>query len=438
MARRRQTQELHLGMNGQRVGSLVSRPDGNLRFTYDPGWLESENATPVSLMLPLSPTPYQGEVVANYFDNLLPDSETIRMRMQVTLDAASTQPFDLLARAGADCVGALQLQPTPELRDVKRIDSTEVSEDEIADILKNYRTNPLGIVPRRDDFRISLAGAQEKTAMLWHEGRWHRPHGTTPTTHIFKLPIGALPDIDLSDSVENEWLCLALARELGLPTPAARIETFAGVKALVVERFDRQRSSDGSWIIRLPQEDFCQALGVPPARKYEVDGGPGIADGMNLLQQSIDPQKDRSTFMRTVIFYWMLAAIDGHAKNFSLFLHPGGRCSLTPIYDVISAYPLIETRELEAQKITLAMAALGKNRHYRWHQIQARHWRSTAERCRFPERELARIVEELLEETEPAVERARGSLPSGFPERVAEPILGGVLGRLERLAAEFG
>ena len=358
--------------------------------------------------------------------------------MQTALDARSTEPFDLLARAGADCVGALQLQDTPEMHDVKCIDAAQVSDDEIADILKNYRSSPLGMVPRKDDFRISLAGAQEKTAMLWHNNAWHRPHGTTPTTHIFKLPIGALPDVDLSDSVENEWLCLQLAREIGLPTPTACIETFADVKALVVERFDRQLSKDGSWIIRLPQEDFCQALGVPPARKYEDDGGPGIVQSMELLQQAIDPLQDRRTLMRAVILYWMLAAIDGHAKNFSIFLHPGGRCSLAPLYDIISAYPLVKTGELPANKLTMAMAVSGKSRHYKWHQIQARHWVSTAERCRFPKKEIRKIVEEYVEEVGGAVERVRGALPSGFPETVAAPILDGVLERREMLGREPG
>lgn len=438
MARKRQNEELFLAMNGNLVARLQSGPGGELRLTYEPTWLESDHATPISLMLPLSPAPYKGDVVANYFDNLLPDNENIRKRMQTTLDARSTEPFDLLARAGADCVGALQLQSAPEMRDVKHIDATQVSDDEIAHILKNYRSSPLGMVPRKDDFRISLAGAQEKTAMLWHNNAWHRPHGTTPTTHIFKLPIGALPDVDLSDSVENEWVCLQLAREIGLPTPTARIETFADVKALVVERFDRQWSKDGSWIIRLPQEDFCQALGVPPARKYEVDGGPGIVQSMELLQQAIDPLQDRTTFMRAIILHWMLAAIDGHAKNFSIFLHPGGRCSLTPLYDIISAYPLVETRELAAQELKMAMAVSGKNRHYKWHQIQARHWVSTAERCRFPQKQLRNIVEEYVADVGEAVKRVRGALPSGFPGTVAGPILDGVLECREKLREGLG
>lgn len=433
MGRKRQSEELFIAMNGNLVARLQSGPGGELQLTYEPSWLKSNDATPISLMLPLSASPYKGAVVANYFDNLLPDDETIRKRMQTTLDARSTEPFDLLARAGADCVGAVQLQSKREMLDVKRIDAVPVSDDEIADILKNYRSSPLGMVPKKDDFRISLAGAQEKTAMLWHNNAWHRPHGTTPTTHIFKLPIGALPEFDLSDSVENEWLCLQLAREIGLPAPVARIETFADVKVLVVERFDRQWSKDGSWIIRLPQEDFCQAMGVPPALKYEDHGGPGIVQSMELLQQAIDPLRDRTTFMRAVVLYWMLAAIDGHAKNFSIFLHPGGRCSLTPLYDIISAYPLVETRELAAQKLTLAMAVSGKNRHYKWHQIQARHWVSTAQRCRFPQKEIQKIVEEYLDNVGGAVERVRGALPSGFPEMVSGPILDGVLGRRERL-----
>ena len=129
-----------------------------------------------------------------------------------------------------------------------------------------------------EDFRISVAGAQEKTALLWHEGRWLKPRGTTPTTHLLKTQMGTLPNgLDLSLSVENEYYCLKLMGAFGLPVNAAEIQTFGRTKALVVERFDRRWTRDKR-LLRLPQEDCCQALSVPPTRKYQSDGGPGIAD----------------------------------------------------------------------------------------------------------------------------------------------------------------
>ena len=130
------------------------------------------------------------------------------------------------------------------------------------------------------DFRISIAGAQEKTALLYYQKKWCRPLGMTPTSHIFKLPIGFIQhqNMDLSDSCENEYLCLEIARAFGLPVANTRIENFLDVKVLIVERFDRQWSSDKTWLMRLPQEDLCQALGYSPNLKYEADGGPGIAE----------------------------------------------------------------------------------------------------------------------------------------------------------------
>ena len=151
---------------------------------------------------------------------------------------------------------------------------------------------PLGQEESGDDdaFRISLAGAQEKTALLWHKGAWHRPTGATPTTHILKLPIGVSPQgIDLSTSVENEWLCAQIVREYGIPVAPCRIETFGERKTLVVERFDRQLAADGAWWLRLPQEDFCQSTATPPALKYENDGGPGIRTKASSRRSSACP-----------------------------------------------------------------------------------------------------------------------------------------------------
>jgi len=415
-------------MNGRAVGVLHSAPDGVLSFRYGRDWLDERSATPISLRLPLSPDPYVGEVVANYFDNLLPDSEEIRRRMQRTLETASTQPFDLLARAGVDCVGALQLLESPEMPDVRRIVATKVSEAEIANILRDHRRRPLGMSPEEDDFRISIAGAQEKTAFLWYREAWHRPSGSTPTTHIFKLPIGVIDaqGIDLRSSVENEWLCLRIAARFGLPVPKAEIETFEEITVLVVERFDRQWSDDGTWLIRLPQEDLCQAVGAPPAKEYESLGGPGIVDVMELLLQSLRPHEDRRTFLEACIVYWLLAAIDGHAKNFSILLQAGGRCMLAPLYDVLSAYPMVATRQIDAQRLKLAMAVTGKSRHYRWQEIETRHWLTTAAKCRFPVAEAEAMIAGCLGRIDAVVAEIQRSLPADFPAQVADPVLEGL------------
>lgn len=421
-------------MNGSEVGCLERVANGVLRFQYAEPWLAAPSSPPISLSMPLSPDPYSGERVWNFFDNLLPDNDEIRRRMQRVLGAESTRPFDLLASAGRDCVGALQLWDGPEIPDVRRIEATPVSDGEIARRLRGYRARPLGMTRADGDFRISIAGAQEKTALLRLRDRWHVPGGATPTTHIFKLPIGpAASGIDLSDSVENEWLCLKVADAFGLPVPGAEIREFDGLRVLVVERFDRRWSRDGSWLIRLPQEDACQSLGISPRSKYEADGGPGVAAILELLLQSQEPLEDRRTFFRALVVYWMLAAIDGHAKNFSVFLHAAGRCRLTPLYDVLSAHPIVARGELHARGLKMAMAAVGENRHYRRDEIHGRHWSSTARAARYSRDEARQVLEECAGRAPGVVDRVASTLPAGFPAAVAEPILEGVGQAAQRL-----
>src|SRR5690606_36563494 len=172
-----------------------------------------------------------------------------------------------------------------------------LTEEDIERLLNGLARAPLGLEPD-DAFRISVAGAQEKTALLWHEGRWWKPHGATPTTHLFKPPIGKLPGgYDLSDSVENEFYCLKLCAAFGLPVASAEMHAFGGTKALVIERFDRRWATDGR-LLRLPQEDFCQALGVPPSLKYQSEGGPGLADILTLLRGSETPAEDQKIVLK--------------------------------------------------------------------------------------------------------------------------------------------
>ena len=430
MGRKRQSKALNILMNGQSVGQLT-KSLGVLTFKYERDWLASSTAVPLSLSIPLSSGEYRGDTIYRFFDNLLPDGTKIRERMQTRLKAESNDAFDLLAEAGADCVGAIQLVKALPAPSVKEIQAQPVSDRKIAEILKSYKQQPLGMTPEEDEFRISLAGQQEKSAFLWHEDKWKRPIGSTPTSHIFKLPIGQIEQqgIDLRDSVENEWLCLKIAKEFGLRVPDATIGAFEGLKVLIVERFDRQWSADGSWLIRLPQEDLCQALDYSPGQKYESDGGPGISKIMEVLLQSTNSFDDRAQFMRSQIFFWILAAPDGHAKNFSIFLAPGGRFKLTPFYDIISAYPLLDKGEIQPQKLRLTMAALGANKHYRWRNVLQRHWISTAVHCGFPKEEIEKIMREFATQAEEWTANVRRKIPHDFPKEIAESILQGVLNK---------
>jgi serine/threonine-protein kinase HipA len=445
MGRRSHRQTLTLWANGEHVGRWTITARGDMELQYDADWLASPLGRPISLSLPfnLNNELLKGDPVAHYFEGLLPDSDAIRKRIAVRFKTGSTEAFDLLAAIGRDCVGALQLLPDGEVpAGADRIDGVVMDEEAIErHLLEVVTPNRFaGAMDPDDDFRVSLAGAQEKDAFLWWDGQWMKPRGATPTTHIFKLPLGMVGgrQADFSTSVDNEWLCLRLLGAYGLPAAQARITTFGKQRVLVVERFDRVVSRDGSRLFRLMQEDFCQATGTSPLVKYENEGGPGLAQLFNLVKQSLDAERDLRTLMASQILFWMLRAPDGHAKNFSIQLQAGmaGRFRLTPMYDVMSAYPVIGAgpNQWAAQDLKLAMALLGKNRHYHMHHIQRRHFNSTARKVGYGENAES-LLQELVARTPEVVAQVHAELPPGFSQEVADKVLGGLLSAARALEA---
>ena len=439
MGRRSHSRTLSVWTNGQRVGTWTIPTRGDTEFIYDSEWMSSPGGRPLSLSLPYTgEQALKGERVRNFFDNLLPDSEPIRKRLATRFKTATTEAFDLLQAVGRDCVGAVQLLgENEEPTDVTRIAGTPMSEEEVERLLiQTTSTGPLSKLDDDDNLRISLAGAQEKTALLWHDGAWMRPHGSTPTTHILKLPLGLVGHrkADFSTSVENEWLCMNLLAEYGLPVATTALLRFGSQKALGVERFDRQLHSSGTWLMRLPQEDFCQVKGVPSHLKYESDGGPGLADLASVLSGSVQAEQDLATLLKTQVLFWMLAAPDGHAKNFSIRVLPQGRYSLTPLYDVMSIWPVEGNgaSQFSRHKAKLAMALLGKNKHYHFKDVQRRHFNSTAAKC-FQRPDAEDLIEQLLERTPTAIENVAKKLPLGFPAKVAESIFQGLRKSAEQL-----
>jgi serine/threonine-protein kinase HipA len=436
------TQALNVWMNGELVGAWSVIRETHI-FHYAPAWLDSPRRRSLSQSIPISRSlETKGEVVKNYFDNLLPDNEKIRSRLSARFKTKSSDTFDLLEAIGRDCVGAVQLLPegaVPEGWD--SIECEPLSEEQIVEILQSV---PLDTVPEdvHDDdlFRISIAGAQEKTAFIRHGGRWCRPHGATPTTHIFKLPLGLIGGskrVDATDSVQNEWLCARIMKALGFQVAETSMEQFGGQVILIVERFDRELVDDGAWIARLPQEDFCQALGLPPQKKYEADGGPGIAQCMQLLRGSSE-RSDMTLFLKTQLAFFLLAATDGHAKNFSIFLKPGDVYEMTPLYDILSIYPYFGSgpNQFNQRRAGPAMALRSKNVHKHFYTIHARHWHGLA--MEYGGEASWNAMLELARDVKRALAATAMQLPGGFPKRTWMAISNGMKAAAGKFLLEAG
>lgn len=436
MARKKTHAPLDVLINGRLVGRLEKAANGAISFQYAAGWLTWEHRFAVSLSLPLVPTAYRGAEVAAVFDNLLPDRDAVRRRVAERMGAQGMDSYSLLEAIGRDCVGAMQFLPDGEGAGEPSIKGKPVSEAEVEAMLADLSQAPLG-VDRDQEFRISVAGAQEKTALLRLDGHWLRPEGATPTTHILKPQLGQIPTsdgmIDMSDSVDNEHYCLKLMEAFGLKVAQTEIVSFGARRVLVVERFDR------SWrnpqhIIRLPQEDACQALGIPPMLKYQSDGGPNMRDILGLLRGADDAQGDQIAFFKSQILFWLIGATDGHAKNFSIFLKPGGRYSLTPFYDVLSAQPAFDQGQIAQNKFRLAMSA-GRNRHYRISEVMGRHFVQTGKAAGLGSHAMRNAITQLLDGAGQAPVQALGQMADDFAQGIHESVAAAMAKRLPHLAS---
>lgn len=440
-------------MNGELVGEWTSSRTGTPILRYEESWTLSPRARALSLSLPITPDrEIRGDIVDHYFDNLLPDNPDIRRRIRQRYGLKSTDAFDLLEEIGRDCVGAVQLLPPDRQPDHwNKVEGTPLSTADVERELQAVAAPaPLGRTAEDDDsFRISIAGAQEKTALLMMGSTWYRPRHATPTTHILKLPLGIIGNFrgDFSNSVENEWLCSQFLQQLGLPIAHTEIAQFGAQKALVVQRFDRgwvgvekalvDRSgflpAADVWIARLPQEDFCQATGRPPTQRYEHDGGPSINEILEILANGAYSARDRENFVLAQLAFWLLAATDGHAKNFSIHNLAGGAFEMTPLYDVLSAWPVIGNgaNQLPLQDAKLAMAVAGKNRYYELIEAQPRHWQALA--MRVGGKALWDRMGLMVDGAPGAFDRVK--LPSAFPDAVVSKICQGVRDQSHRFLA---
>lgn len=413
-------QNLSVLMNGKPVGTLKKNTQNMLSFTYAKSWLETPGARPISLSLPLLNKPFKNPNVFHFFDNLLPDSPKIRARIQGKFKTKSNHPFDLLEAVGKECAGALQIVSgrLPVFQQKIRFETLE--ESAIATRIRDLQNYPLGMNPGLDTFSFTLSGSQDKTAFLYHHDTWARPRDKTPTSHILKL------NQTTPHQLENEWLCLKIAEAFGLPVAHAHLLHFEEVQSLAIKRFDRKYSRDKTWLMRLPTETLCQSLGISSNAKYVKDGGPGIKTTMQFLLGSSNPIHDRDVFYCSQVLFWLLAATDGHAKNFSIFIQPEGKYTLAPLYDISSSYPLIAQKKLQIEEIRMAMP-LGKSSKYRnWNQLERGHFLETAKAIHYSVERAEAILDDMLARVDIVIQQVASHLPLNFPKGISEPIFEGI------------
>jgi serine/threonine-protein kinase HipA len=368
--------QLAVLLAGRAIGKLTRGTGRKLRFEYDQGWRSADGGYPLSLAMPLAAARYDHKSVSAYLWGLLPENSLVLDHWARQFQVSAADPFGLLEAVGEDCPGAVQFvrpERAPALLAPGKPDVAWLSEADIAERIRQLREDHGAWRSQGDAGQFSLAGAQPKTALLFDGRRYGVPAGRTPTTHILKPP---LPELD--GHAENEHLCLGLARALGLPTAGSSVQHFGDEVAIVIERYDRVRR--GAQWRRIHQEDICQALGVMPSSKYQSEGGPSAKQVFELLRTySSRPHEDIQTFSDALIFNWLIAGTDAHAKNYSILIGSSNQVRLAPLYDLASAYAY---RRFDPHKLKLAMK-IGSS--YRIREIDHRRWQTLAREARLDE-----------------------------------------------------
>lgn len=368
------SEELYVFCGERVMGRVVRDPRRNkLVFCYEQAWQSDPDSFPLSLSMPLTAGEHPHDVIESFLCGLLPDNDGVLRRWGTRFQVSSKNAFALLSHVGEDCAGGIQFirseklenwTANPPIGKVDWLNSEEVNE-RMALILRDHAATRSG----SDSGQFSLAGAQPKIALFrdaeW--GRWGIPSGSMPTTHILKPATGAFDGL-----AENEHFCLRLAKECGFSTASSTVEYFGESPVIVVERYDRLRRDGG--VVRIHQEDFCQALGRAPQQKYQNEGGPSASEILTLIRQySSNHAEDEQRFIDALILGWLIGATDAHAKNFSVLIAAGAQVRLAPLYDISSALPY--PKQVDLRRANLAMKIGGT---YRLREIGRRNWEKFA------------------------------------------------------------
>ncbi|EOX3117455.1 HipA domain-containing protein [Vibrio parahaemolyticus] len=402
----------HATNNNMLVGQFVQRSKTNLSFSYSDEWLAYDSAFPLSLSLPLVRGECSSLNALNFIHNLLPDLKEERLSLAQSVGVQSNDAFNLLSKVGHDCTGGISFTENREAPNLGW-EYREISASELNELVTQRKS----FLPFFGGYRPCISGTQRKTTLTRLNGKWYVPQGKSISSHIIKYPMDTIAQsnsvLDMSSSVENEFICTQIAKELGFKVPDMEIiTTESGAKALAVKRFDRC-FGDGV-VSRIHQEDFCQIFGVPEHQKYQAENNLGVSKVVDVLSLSVKSKANNHDFFKFMVLQCLLGATDGHLKNFSVHIAPGGHYQLTPFYDLLSAYPAVGANGLNKRKLKLAMG-LKASRGYKYHinKIFLRHIEQTASQFGISKADCHEISSDFLAQ----FSNALSHIDKRFPEK---------------------
>ena len=386
------SEPLVLVVEGVRAGTLTQSRHGTLTLTYEDNYQRHPNATPLSVSMPLAIKEHHGKNVRNWLSNLLPDNVQVLDRWATQFRVSAGSPFALLRHVGRDIAGAFQFVPESDMGDLDDGGIDWLDDSLLARRLAELKRDPAAWTPQMAAGMFSLSGAQAKIALRWEEGRWGLPYGSQATTHILKPYWDGLPGHAI-----NEHLSLRLGARVGLAAASSEILSIGNATVISVRRYDRVVLDEQS-IGRVHQEDMCQALSLPPSKKYESEGGPGIASIVNMLRRNLPVAVAQDTvtrFLQAQALAWAMAATDAHAKNYSLLLAQDA-VALAPLYDVSSAAPYFvnEVRDVRPGEVSMHKAGLAMkvSKHRKFNEITAQDWKTLADQVGLHPEETVSLV----------------------------------------------
>ncbi len=347
--------QLSIRLNGTPVGILEQTPTGKMKFTY-----EHTAETPLSIGMPIRDEPYGSVPCEAYFGGLLPESETAKKLIGMRYGVSPHNSFALLRAIGYDCAGAVSCHAIDEPVTIQTsfpLTGKIITDDELYQHIKDLPKKPLFMDV--EGLRLSLAGVHDKAAVCIIDNQIALPIDDCPTTHIIKPASERF-----SGLVENEYLCLKIAKQISLSVPNIELRRIKDISFLLIERYDRRIQNNN--ITRVHQEDFCQAIGTPSFKKYQNEGGPGFKECFDLLNNTTQPAIDRGNLAAALVFNYLIGNMDAHGKNFSLLHHAPDNIRLAPFYDIICTRVYTDITTKMAMKI---------GSKYDADEILPRHWK---------------------------------------------------------------